>query len=203
MRREHGPALLAQHPGQHQRVADLAQDLLGGQQRLQCVGRSALLGEQRAQIAEHAAFAELCAELGIVFIGPPPDAMRRLGDKIGSKLIAEKAGVPVAPWSGGPVRSLEDARADKVIGKSQEARVVVGVPASELAVLQARTTEALAELFIVSEVELVAADEVSVTVEPARGEKCPRCWNYRELGVDAAHPEVCARCADALAMAGE
>ncbi len=100
-------------------------------------------------------------------------------------------------------KSLEDARAEKVIGKSQEARVVVGVPAAELAVLEARTPVALAELFIVSEVELVPADEVSVTVEPAQGEKCPRCWNYRTIGVDAAHPEVCARCADALAKAGE
>jgi acetyl/propionyl-CoA carboxylase alpha subunit len=62
-------------------------------------------------VAEHAAFAELCHELGIVFIGPSPDAMRRLGDKIGSKLLAEKAGVPVAPWSGGPVGNLDEARA--------------------------------------------------------------------------------------------
>lgn len=62
-------------------------------------------------VAEHAAFAELCHELGIVFIGPSPDAMRRLGDKIGSKLLAEKAGVPVAPWSGGPVVNLDEARA--------------------------------------------------------------------------------------------
>ncbi|HEY3355540.1 MAG TPA: carboxyl transferase domain-containing protein [Polyangia bacterium] len=62
-------------------------------------------------VAEHAAFAELCAELGVVFIGPPPAAMRRLGDKIGSKLLAESAGVPVAPWSGGAVASVDEAHA--------------------------------------------------------------------------------------------
>jgi acetyl/propionyl-CoA carboxylase alpha subunit len=59
-------------------------------------------------VAEHAEFAELCARLGIVFCGPPAAAMRSLGDKIGSKLLAEQARVPVAPWSGGPVRTLED-----------------------------------------------------------------------------------------------
>jgi len=60
-------------------------------------------------VAEDPAFAELCARLGIVFIGPSAQAMRRLGDKIEAKLMAERVGVPVAPWSGGPVESLEDA----------------------------------------------------------------------------------------------
>ncbi|HZD69324.1 MAG TPA: carboxyl transferase domain-containing protein [Actinomycetes bacterium] len=62
-------------------------------------------------VAEQPAFAELCERLGVVFIGPPPEVMRRLGDKIGSKVLAESAGVPVAPWSGGPVATLEEARA--------------------------------------------------------------------------------------------
>ena len=60
-------------------------------------------------VAEHAAFADLCRELGIVFIGPDGDVMRRLGDKISSKLLAEQAQVPVASWSGGPVETLADA----------------------------------------------------------------------------------------------
>ncbi|HBY61229.1 MAG TPA: carbamoyl-phosphate synthase subunit L, partial [Solibacterales bacterium] len=60
-------------------------------------------------VAEHAQFADLCKEMGIVFIGPSGDVMRKLGDKITSKLIAEQAKIPVAPWSGGPVDSLEDA----------------------------------------------------------------------------------------------
>jgi len=60
-------------------------------------------------VAEHAAFADLCREMGIVFIGPDGDVMRRLGDKIFSKLLAEQAQVPVAPWSGGPVETLADA----------------------------------------------------------------------------------------------
>ena len=39
--------------------------------------------------------------------------MRRLGDKIEAKRLAAAAGVPVAPWSGGPVAGLEDARAPR------------------------------------------------------------------------------------------
>src|SRR5215470_11718469 len=62
-------------------------------------------------VAEDPAFAELCAKIGVTFIGPDPEAMRRLGDKIGAKLIAEEVGVPVAPWSRGEVANLDDALA--------------------------------------------------------------------------------------------
>ncbi len=62
-------------------------------------------------VAEDPTFAELCGRLGVTFIGPSAEAMRRLGDKIGSKLIAEEVGVPVAPWSGGGVDTLEEATA--------------------------------------------------------------------------------------------
>ena len=60
-------------------------------------------------VAEHAAFADLCRSLDLVFIGPDGNVMRRLGDKISSKLLAEEAQIPVAPWSGGPVETIEDA----------------------------------------------------------------------------------------------
>lgn len=61
-------------------------------------------------VAEHAQFADLCRDLGIVFIGPDGDVMRRLGDKISSKLLAEQAQIPIAPWSGGPVETIDIAR---------------------------------------------------------------------------------------------
>ena len=61
-------------------------------------------------VAERAEFAELCERLGVTFIGPRPEVMGRLGDKIGAKLLAEQAEVPVAPWSGGPVDTLDAAR---------------------------------------------------------------------------------------------
>jgi acetyl/propionyl-CoA carboxylase alpha subunit/acetyl-CoA carboxylase carboxyltransferase component len=60
-------------------------------------------------VAEHAAFADLCREIGIVFIGPDGDVMRLVGDKIASKRLAERLRIPVAPWSGGPVDTLDAA----------------------------------------------------------------------------------------------
>jgi len=62
-------------------------------------------------VAEDPAFAELCERVGVTFVGPSPEAMRKLGDKIGSKLIAEEVGVPVAPWSRGAVETLDVALA--------------------------------------------------------------------------------------------
>src|SRR5579864_5538154 len=62
-------------------------------------------------VAEHAAFADLCREMEIIFIGPSGDVMRQLGDKIAAKRLAEQSGIPVAPWSGGPVDTLADALA--------------------------------------------------------------------------------------------
>ncbi|WP_093885731.1 biotin carboxylase N-terminal domain-containing protein [Streptosporangium canum] len=68
-------------------------------------------------VAEDPAFAELCEKIGVTFVGPSAEAMRKLGDKIGAKLIAEEVGVPVAPWSRGEVATLEDAlRAGDEIG---------------------------------------------------------------------------------------
>src|SRR5690606_37780972 len=61
-------------------------------------------------VAEDPAFAELCDEVGVTFIGPSAAAMRRLGDKIGGRLLAEEGGVPVAPWSRGEVATLDEAR---------------------------------------------------------------------------------------------
>jgi len=60
-------------------------------------------------VAEDPAFADLCERLGLVFIGPPAGAMRQLCDRIEARLLAEKTGVPVAPWSGGPVSSPQEA----------------------------------------------------------------------------------------------
>ncbi len=43
------------------------------------------------------------AAAGIVFLGPPAPAMAALGDKIGSTILAQSAGVPTIPWSGSGV----------------------------------------------------------------------------------------------------
>ncbi|WP_425569214.1 carboxyl transferase domain-containing protein [Pseudonocardia xishanensis] len=61
-------------------------------------------------VSEKAEFAELCRDLGITFVGPSPEVMRDLGDKIAAKRLAERVGVPLAAWSGGPVADLAEAR---------------------------------------------------------------------------------------------
>jgi len=54
-------------------------------------------------VAEDPAFAALCGRLGMVFIGPSPEAMLKLADKIGANLLAEQTRIPIAPGSGSPV----------------------------------------------------------------------------------------------------
>ena len=60
-------------------------------------------------VSEDAGFVELCDRIGVTFIGPPAAAMRKLGDKVQAKYLAEATGVPVAPWSGGPVETMAEA----------------------------------------------------------------------------------------------
>ncbi|MFG2355996.1 acetyl/propionyl/methylcrotonyl-CoA carboxylase subunit alpha [Streptomyces sp. NPDC048521] len=52
-------------------------------------------------LAENAAFARACEEAGLVFIGPPADAIALMGDKIRAKETVQAAGVPVVPGSSG------------------------------------------------------------------------------------------------------
>lgn len=96
--------------------------------------------------------------------------------------------------------ALEAARDAKTIGKSQEAKIVIAAPADVRAILDAQGTGALGELFIVSAVEVEGSsdDQTHVTVEVAPGEKCPRCWNIRDVGQVEGYPEVCTRCAHVL-----
>jgi acetyl-CoA carboxylase biotin carboxylase subunit len=54
-------------------------------------------------LAENAAFAELCAQQNIIFIGPSAEVIRAMGDKIEARKIAAAAGVPTIPGSSGAV----------------------------------------------------------------------------------------------------
>ena len=61
-------------------------------------------------LAENAEFAELCAQCGIKFIGPPADAIRKMGDKSVARQTMQDAGVPVVPGSEGELHTIEETR---------------------------------------------------------------------------------------------
>ncbi|MEP1114465.1 MAG: biotin carboxylase N-terminal domain-containing protein, partial [Nitratireductor sp.] len=56
-------------------------------------------------LSENADFAEACQAAGLVFVGPPPDAIRVMGDKAGAKAVMVEAGVPVVPGYDGADQS--------------------------------------------------------------------------------------------------
>ncbi len=59
-------------------------------------------------LAENAQFAHLCREAGITFIGPSPEALELLGDKVRARELAKHIGLPVVPGTEGRVESVED-----------------------------------------------------------------------------------------------
>jgi len=62
-------------------------------------------------LSENADFAQMVEEHGLVFIGPSPDHIRLMGDKITAKQAAKAAGLPVVPGSEGAIDSVEQALA--------------------------------------------------------------------------------------------
>jgi len=60
-------------------------------------------------LAENPELADKCQQFGIAFIGPSSGSMKKMGDKIEARLIAQKAGVPVIPGSAGEVKSHMEA----------------------------------------------------------------------------------------------
>lgn len=120
---------------------------------------------------------------------------------------------------------LEKARAEKAIGSSLEAKVLLYVPEQQLREQQLPTprfqeladnkngVDELRYLFITSQVELLDApealaevkysfqsDALGIGVVSADGKKCDRCWNYSiHVGESTEHPLLCERCIPALA----
>ena len=101
-------------------------------------------------------------------------------------------------------KALENARNQKIIGKSLEAQVTLKADGELYAFL--KENEAVLEpVFIVSKVVLeqgaaaqttAETEGLEVTVSKAHGEKCERCWAYSDtVGKDEKHPTLCARCA--------
>ena len=61
-------------------------------------------------LSENADFARACTKADIVFIGPSPEVIERMGDKASAREAAEQAGVPVVPGSNGVLDSVEAAQ---------------------------------------------------------------------------------------------
>ncbi len=102
-------------------------------------------------------------------------------------------------------RVLEPMRANGVIGAALEAEIAVSVGAAKAARWQPLADE-LRFLFISGDVTVsaVEADEVFVLATPSTKTKCVRCWQLRgDVGADAAHPEICARCVSNIEGSGE
>jgi len=109
-------------------------------------------------------------------------------------------------------KALEQARTAKLIGSSLEAKVYLVTTDEQLAIAVSSIADELRYLFLVSQVELSLASGVSsnsfsstvagieITVSPADGQKCTRCWNYStRVSESKEHPHICERCVDALA----
>ncbi|WP_125115688.1 pyruvate carboxylase [Agathobaculum sp. Marseille-P7918] len=62
-------------------------------------------------LSENAEFARACRQAGIMFIGPSPEILDQMGDKLAAKTIAHACGVPTIPGSSRPLRDVEDAAA--------------------------------------------------------------------------------------------
>ena len=60
-------------------------------------------------LSENATFARRCKEEGIIFIGPRPETIEMMGDKIEARKCMEKAGVPIVPGTEEPLQSVEEA----------------------------------------------------------------------------------------------
>lgn len=61
-------------------------------------------------LSENATFAEICRKCNIHFIGPTPEQMRQLGEKVAARAVARKAGLPLLPGSSSALENLEDAK---------------------------------------------------------------------------------------------
>ncbi|MCT2538041.1 isoleucine--tRNA ligase [Aquibacillus koreensis] len=101
------------------------------------------------------------------------------------------------------LKALEEARAEKVIGKSLEASISL-VAKDEKTKALLNNMEHLHQLLIVSEAQVVENhtdakeyEHVHVHVEKHTGETCERCWVASDtVGQDEVYPELCTRCAD-------
>ncbi len=97
-------------------------------------------------LAENADFARAVIDAGLIWIGPAPDAIEALGDKVTARAVAEKVGAPLAPGTPGPVSG-----ADEVIAFAEEVGLPIAIKAAYggggRGLKVARELDEVAELF--------------------------------------------------------
>src|SRR6187431_3310225 len=107
-------------------------------------------------LAENAGFAQAVIDAGLIWIGPSPDAIEKLGDKVSARHIAEKVGAPLAPGTLNPVSG-----ADEVLEFVDTHGLPVAIKAAfgggGRGLKVARTREEIPELFDSATREAVAA----------------------------------------------
>ncbi|HMC67760.1 MAG TPA: biotin carboxylase N-terminal domain-containing protein, partial [Mycobacteriales bacterium] len=107
-------------------------------------------------LSENAEFAEAVADAGLIWIGPPPAAIRALGDKVKARHIAQEVGAPMAPGTPDPVAGVDD-----VLAFADEHGLPVAIKAAfgggGRGLKVARTREEIPELFDSATREAVAA----------------------------------------------
>jgi acetyl-CoA/propionyl-CoA carboxylase, biotin carboxylase, biotin carboxyl carrier protein len=107
-------------------------------------------------LSENASFATAVNEAGLVWIGPPPEAIEALGDKVKARHIAQDVGAPLAPGTADPVAGVDD-----VLGFADEHGLPVAIKAAfgggGRGLKVARTREEIPELFDSAVREAVAA----------------------------------------------
>ena len=100
-------------------------------------------------------------------------------------------------------KELENARAEKIIGHSLNAKVTIFANDDEYNFLK-ENIELLRTVFIISDLEVLEnerkdEEKLGIKVEQAPGEKCERCWMYSTtVGEDKENPTICHRCSEAL-----
>ena len=107
-------------------------------------------------LSENADFAQAVIDAGLVWIGPPPEAITSLGDKVSARHIAQRAGAPLVPGTKDPVESADDVHAfASEHGLPVAIKAAFGGGGRGLKV--ARTTDEITELYESAVREAVAA----------------------------------------------
>ncbi|MGB7966050.1 MAG: biotin carboxylase N-terminal domain-containing protein [Methylocella sp.] len=154
-------------------------------------------------LSENADFAEACAAAGVVFIGPPPAAIRAMGDKAQAKTLMENAGVPLVPgYHGGeqdPVLLLENALAlgypvliKPLAGGGGKGMKIVAREADFAAALASAKREALSAFGdgrVLIEKYLTCARHVEVQVFADTRQNCVHLFE-RDCSIQRRHQKI-------------